>query len=134
MNCVIAGVDIPKHEWSRYLDSVSREMEDAELSLEFSGDRWASDMGVSGLALQFVAVVASRVGGIQDQIVDQVSGVLVFDPRDLRAFGSAVAGLLADPAKARRIGSAARTRVRDCFLGPRHLARSFELIERLAAG
>jgi trehalose synthase len=80
------------------------------------------------------AVVASRVGGIQDQIVDHVSGILVTDPRDLQAFGSAVAGLLADPEQARRIGSAARTRVRDCFLGPRHLARYFELIERLAAG
>jgi trehalose synthase len=78
------------------------------------------------------AVVASRVGGIQDQIVDQVSGVLVSDPRDVHAFGSAVAGLLADPEQARRIGCAARTRVRDCFLGPRHLARYFELIERLA--
>ena len=42
-------------------------------------------------------VVASRVGGIQDQIVDRVSGVLVSDPRDLREFGSAVAGLLTDP-------------------------------------
>ena len=80
------------------------------------------------------AVVASRVGGIQDQIVDQVSGILVTDPRDLRAFGSAVAALLADPRKARQIGSAARTRVRDCFLGPRHLGHYFELIERLAAG
>jgi trehalose synthase len=78
------------------------------------------------------AVVASRVGGIQDQIVDQVSGLLVSDPRDLHAFGSAVTGLLADPEQARRIGCAARTRVRECFLGPRHLARYFELIERLA--
>jgi trehalose synthase len=78
-------------------------------------------------------VVASRVGGIQDQIVDRVSGILVPDGRDLRAFGSAVASLLADPEEARRIGAAARTRVRANFLGPHHLARYFELIEGLIA-
>jgi trehalose synthase len=78
-------------------------------------------------------VVAGRVGGIQDQIVDQVSGVLISDPADLRAFGSAVAQLLADPEYARRVGSAARDRVRHHFLGPHHLGRYFEVIERLTA-
>jgi trehalose synthase len=78
-------------------------------------------------------VVAGRVGGIQDQIVDGESGTLIADPRDLRAFGAAVAGLLAEPERARRIGSAARTRVREHFLGPHHLARYFEMIERLMA-
>ncbi|MGO9883121.1 MAG: glycosyltransferase [Solirubrobacteraceae bacterium] len=78
-------------------------------------------------------VVASRVGGIQDQIVDGESGVLISDPRDLRAFGSAVVGLLSDRDRARRIGVAAQERVRDNFLGPRHLAQYFELIERLDA-
>jgi trehalose synthase len=76
-------------------------------------------------------VVASRIGGIQDQIVDGESGVLISDPRDLSEFGSAVLGLLGHPARARRIGSAARERVRDHFLGPHHLSRYFELIERL---
>jgi trehalose synthase len=78
-------------------------------------------------------VVASRVGGIQDQIVDGESGVLVSDPYDLREFGAAVNGLLADPDRARRIGAAARTRVREHFLGPHHLARYFGLIEGLVA-
>ena len=35
-------------------------------------------------------VIASRVGGIVDQIVDGDSGVLVQDPADLREFGEAV--------------------------------------------
>src|SRR5213592_4820496 len=35
-------------------------------------------------------IVASAVGGIVEQLVDGVSGVLVDDPRDLRAFGKAV--------------------------------------------
>jgi trehalose synthase len=78
-------------------------------------------------------VVASRIGGIQDQIVDGESGILISDPTDLREFGAAVAGLLADPAHARRIGAAARARVSRHFLGPRHLGRYLELIHRLLA-
>src|ERR1700722_18847549 len=66
-------------------------------------------------------VVASRIGGIQDQIVDGESGILISDPTDLREFGAAVAGLLAEPERARRIGLAARARVSHHFLGPRHL-------------
>ena len=46
------------------------------------------------------AVVASAVGGIQDQIVDGESGVLLSDPRDLAAFGSAVVDLLGDRERA----------------------------------
>ena len=78
-------------------------------------------------------VVGSRIGGIQDQIVDGESGLLVSDPRDLTTFGAAVAGLLTDPDRARSIGAAAHERVREQFLAPRHLARYFELIQKLVA-
>jgi trehalose synthase len=77
------------------------------------------------------AVVASRVGGIQDQIVNGRSGVLIKDAENLSEFGAAVLRLLGDPERARRIGTAARIRVRDHFLGPQHLGRYFELIQRL---
>jgi trehalose synthase len=66
-------------------------------------------------------VVASRIGGIQDQIVDGKCGVLLDDPRDLAAFGDAVAGLLADTDRAERMGDAARERVRSDFLSSRSL-------------
>jgi trehalose synthase len=79
------------------------------------------------------SVVASRIGGIQEQIVDGESGVLVPHPRDLARFGSAVAGLLLDPRRAAQIGRAAHERVREQFLGPYHLDRYFELIQRLTA-
>jgi trehalose synthase len=79
------------------------------------------------------AVVASRIGGIHDQIVDGESGVLLSDPSDLAEFGAAVTGLLADPQRAGRIGTTARERVREHFLAPHHLGRYFELFERLAA-
>jgi trehalose synthase len=75
-------------------------------------------------------VVASRIGGIQDQIVDGVSGLLV-DPRDQDAYAQALVRLLHDPAEAERIGRAAHARVRDEFLGPRHLAQYLELFDAL---
>ena len=67
-------------------------------------------------------VVGTRVGGIQDQIVDEESGVLIDDPSDLAEYGAAVLGLLTDTERARRIGQGARERVRGHFLAPQHLA------------
>ncbi len=79
-------------------------------------------------------VIASRVGGIQDQIVDGESGVLLDDPYDLAAYGAAVAGLLADPVTMERMGAAAGERVRAEFLGSRHLIQYLELFGRLIEG
>ena len=73
-------------------------------------------------------VVAADVGGIRDQIEDGVTGRLV-EPRDLRAFGLAVRGLLDDPHGAERLGEAAQARVRSDFLGPRHLGQYVELLD-----
>ena len=79
------------------------------------------------------AVIASGIGGINDQIEDGVSGVLLADPADLDEFGRAVASLLGDPERARRMGEAATVRARDLFLAPRHLEQYLELFERLLA-
>jgi trehalose synthase len=78
-------------------------------------------------------VVASRTGGIQDQIVDGDSGLLLDDPRDLAAYGSAVTSLLRDEPRARRMGERARERVRDNFLNVRSLLDYLALIERVLA-
>jgi trehalose synthase len=78
-------------------------------------------------------VVASRVGGIQDQISDGESGILIDDPGDLEAFGAALRTLLDDPSRARRMGSAARERVRERFLGTRQLIQYLRFLERLLA-
>ena len=72
-------------------------------------------------------VVAGSVGGIQDQIEDGVSGVLV-DPTDLPAVGRAIDGLLADSEGAARMGAAARQRVIEQFLGTRHLLQYLGLL------
>ena len=73
-------------------------------------------------------VVASRIGGIQDQIEDGLSGILLDDPRDLDAYGAAVVGLLQDPDGAEAMGAAARERVRTGFLGARHLMQYLDII------
>ena len=65
-------------------------------------------------------VVASGLGGIRDQIDDGVHGRLV-DPRDLEAFGSAIAEVLGDPVEAASLGENAKRRVEDRFLPTRYL-------------
>jgi trehalose synthase len=77
-------------------------------------------------------VVASRVGGIREQIVDGRTGVLV-DAEDLAGFARAVAGLLDDPRRAAELGERAREHVREQFLGPRHLRQYVELFAQLLA-
>ncbi|HZA90208.1 MAG TPA: glycosyltransferase [Solirubrobacterales bacterium] len=76
-------------------------------------------------------VVASGRGGIKDQIVQGESGVLIDDPLDLDAFGTAIEGLIADPTRAAEIGVAARERIREHFLGTRHLTQYLDLLDEL---
>ena len=76
-------------------------------------------------------VVASRIGGIQDQIVDGISGILLEDPTELGQYGDAVRALLRDPDRARSIGREAQQRVRDEYLAVRSLMQYLELIARL---
>lgn len=76
-------------------------------------------------------VVASCIGGIQDQIEDGVSGILLQDPADRAEFAAAVCGLLTDPERARKMGEQARVRVRGHFLGSRDLAQYVEICAEL---
>lgn len=78
------------------------------------------------------SVVASAVGGIVDQITDD-TGILLDDPRDLDAFSRAVALLVDDRALRLRMGERARRRVRDCFVGDRHLLAFAGLIGRVTS-
>jgi glycosyltransferase involved in cell wall biosynthesis len=59
-------------------------------------------------------VVASRVGGLVEVVVDGVTGYLV-DPGDVDALRSRLELLLGDPRRARRMGEAARARVLEHF-------------------
>jgi len=75
-------------------------------------------------------VIASRVGGIADQIAPG-TGVLLDDPADLRAFGDAVAALLDRPGEMEQLGERARRHVLTEFVGDRHLLQYAALIEHL---
>ena len=75
-------------------------------------------------------VVASRVGGIVDQIAPG-TGVLLDDPTDLDAFGDTLAALLARPAEMAQLGDNARRHVLAEFVGDHHLLHYAALIERL---
>jgi trehalose synthase len=72
-------------------------------------------------------VIGGAVGGLQDQIVDGVTGRLI-DPRDLGAFAAAIDELLGDPELAARMGDAGRERVTEQFLGTRHLIEYVHLL------
>jgi trehalose synthase len=78
-------------------------------------------------------VVASAVGGIQDQITDGEQGLLLQDPRDLTALAAALIRLLHDPEESAKLGEAARRRVQDSFLGDRHLEQYVDLFETVLA-
>jgi trehalose synthase len=78
-------------------------------------------------------LVASRVGGIQDQITHGHSGLLVDDPKDLWSFGGAVQTLLGDRDRALQMGAEAHRRVCEEYLAPRRLTREMELINRVAS-
>jgi trehalose synthase len=78
-------------------------------------------------------VLASGIGGIQDQIAHGRDGLLLADPTDLSAFGHALVHLVRDPVLAARLGAAARQRVQTEFLGDRHLIQYVRLFAALLA-
>ncbi|HYU49357.1 MAG TPA: glycosyltransferase, partial [Candidatus Limnocylindria bacterium] len=82
------------------------------------------------------AVVASRVGGIPEIVVEGETGFLVdYDASDPAAFSAALAArigeLLDDPARASAMGEAGRQRVLERFGWPSIASRTFELYETL---
>lgn len=76
-------------------------------------------------------VVASAIGGIQDQVEHGVSGLLLDDPRDGTALVAALSSLLADPVRCDAMGRAAHRRVHDHYLPDRHLIQYVELMGQL---
>jgi glycosyltransferase involved in cell wall biosynthesis len=61
-----------------------------------------------------VPTVASRIPGLVDAVEDGTTGLLV-DARDVPQLSAALGGLLDDRVKARAMGAAARSRVRERF-------------------
>ena len=76
-------------------------------------------------------LVASRVGGIQDQVVDGRTGILVDDPRDLPGFARAIEAVLGDRDRCAEMGAAGRERVRDNYLAVNRLREYVDLVATL---
>lgn len=76
-------------------------------------------------------IIASAVGGIQDQIEDGVQGLLLNDPTDLDEFANALDRVLEHPVRALRMGERGHERVLERYLGFASLLRYGALIESL---
>jgi glycosyltransferase involved in cell wall biosynthesis len=77
------------------------------------------------------AVVASRVDGIPDAVIDGETGMLV-PPDDPAALARALHTLLVDPARADRFGSAGARRAREAFDWPLVARRYLTVLQRAA--
>jgi glycosyltransferase involved in cell wall biosynthesis len=77
-------------------------------------------------------VVATRVGGNPEVVVDGESGLLV-PPQDPEALAAAVLRLLREPGLAQRLGAAARRRVEAEFTLERMVRRMEDLYADLLA-
>lgn len=77
-------------------------------------------------------IVATRVGGVPEAVVDGVTGLLV-PPRDSTALAQAIMYLLDDPDLCNRLGQAGRERVLEYFSVERMVERTQNLYEQLLA-
>ncbi len=97
---------------------------------------YASDMeGLGSAALlaqsASVPVVASRVGGLPEAVLEGETGLLV--DQTAEAFAEAIGSLLAMPERARALGQAGRQRVAEHFSVERLITRTLEEYERALA-
>jgi trehalose synthase len=76
-------------------------------------------------------VLASAVGGIRDQITDGEDGRLLPDPHDLAGFGQRLRSLLDDRPGSEAMGRRGRERVRDEYVGDRHLIQYADMFGKL---
>jgi len=75
-------------------------------------------------------VVASRVGGLPEVVVDQQTGLL-FESEDIGGLANAVSFLLDNPEAAKKMGQAARDRMQTVFSWEKHVDAYDALYKRL---
>jgi len=92
--------------------------------------REAFGLSIAEAMLKGKAIVARRIGGIEEQIVDGVSGVLV-EPGDDAGFARTLQRLLSEPHLREELGIGARAQATGSSLTIAHLAGYLELIESI---
>lgn len=75
-------------------------------------------------------IVATRVGGVPEQVDDGVTGYLV-PPRNAAALAGRIGALLADPQKAEEMGQAGRARVERFFTSDAYARATLQLYEQV---
>ena len=112
--------------WQRVLAAMRR------CTLAVVPGRWPDPCPATVLAAMAAGrpVLATRTGGVPDLVLPGRTGLLV-EPGDAPALAAALAGLLADPVRARALGAAGRRRVVD-FTDRAVAGRLVALYRRLA--
>jgi trehalose synthase len=142
--CIRRWRSLPDH-WQRRIHLVSLSMADVEKNAWMVNaiQRRATVVLQKSLAEGFgltvteamwkqKPVLASAVGGIQDQIVHRRHGWLLSDPTDPDEFAGALDRLLTDRDHASLLAANARRRVQEQFLDDRQLCDWAQIFERLA--
>jgi len=96
--------------------------------------QWVENASISVLEAMAagVAVVASRIGGIPEQIADDREGLLV-PPGDAEALAAAMSKLWNEPEVARAMGARARQTARERFAPQAHVAGLTEIYQNAIA-
>jgi len=97
--------------------------------------RWREPFGIVAVEAGIMCrpVVATDAGGLEEIVVNQETG-LVVDREDPEALVGAMRGILADPARADRMGRAGRLRAQTMFSAESYMAAYEELYQRAAEG
>jgi glycosyltransferase involved in cell wall biosynthesis len=115
----VAGEDVvPNRPWSRPVGKIAQDDLPHWLSAAdvFVASTVADNLPYTVLEAMGcgVPVIASAVGGIPEQVIHGVTGLLV-PPRDVPALGEALVALLTNLDRRRAFGSAGRTRALEHF-------------------
>jgi len=89
---------------------------------------WYEVFGLTALESMALGkpVIASKIGGLQEVVVDNLTGLLV-EPRNDKALSSAIKKLYNDPEMAKRFGEEGRKLVENKYNPNVHLKRMIEL-------
>jgi glycosyltransferase involved in cell wall biosynthesis len=120
---------LPHSELARAL--ASADVFCAPSVVEASGDREGLPTVICEASASGIPVVATRVSGIPEVVVDGTTGRLVAE-RDPAALSVAVAGLVADPDERSRMGQAARRHI-EAFAWTESARRHGDMIEAAIA-